>query len=59
MLVLTRKPGETILIGGNIKVHIVAVSGNKVRLGIEAPDTVPIYREELVQRAELADTHHN
>ena len=47
MLVLTRKLGESIIIGGNIKITIVAVDGGAVRLGIEAPATVAVYRQEL------------
>ena len=47
MLVLSRKPGENVVIGGGITVTVVAVNGNRVRLGIVAPDNVPILREEL------------
>ncbi len=47
MLVLTRKVGEEIIINGNIRVMVVGIRGNHVRLGIEAPDSVAIFREEL------------
>ncbi len=47
MLVLSRKPNERIVIGDNIVVQIVRVSGGTVRLGIEAPAAVPIRRDEL------------
>ena len=47
MLVLSRKPGERILIGGNITVTIVRIGPNNVRLGIEAPREMNIVREEL------------
>ncbi len=47
MLVLTRKSGEEILIGDHIKVVIVEVKGNQVKLGIEAPADVTVYREEV------------
>ena len=47
MLVLTRKINERILIGDNIRVTVVAVRGNQVRVGIEAPNDVRIFREEL------------
>ena len=47
MLVLSRKPNQQIVIGGNIRVTVVGVRGNQVRLGIEAPDAVKVYREEL------------
>jgi carbon storage regulator len=47
MLVLSRKPGETVVIGGGIKVTVVEVKGNRVRLAVEAPDQVRILRAEL------------
>jgi carbon storage regulator len=57
MLVLTRKLGEKVIIGGNIIVTVVEVKGNKVRLAFEAPDQVRIMREELIarQQFELSD----
>ena len=48
MLVLTRKPGERLVISGGVTVTVVAVVGNQVRIGIEAPDDVTVYREEIV-----------
>lgn len=50
MLVLTRKVGEKIQIGNNIVLTVTAVDGNKVRLGINAPPTVEIWRSELRER---------
>jgi carbon storage regulator len=47
MLQLTRKPGQTIVIGENVRVHVIQLAGGAVRLGIEAPKSVPIYREEI------------
>ena len=47
MLQLTRKPGETIVIGDDIRVSVISIAGGAVRLGIEAPRNVPIYREEI------------
>jgi carbon storage regulator len=47
MLVLTRRIEESIIIGENIKVTIVAINGNSIRLGIEAPRDIEIVREEL------------
>jgi carbon storage regulator len=47
MLVLSRHRDESIKIGDNITVTIVDIRGNKVRLGIEAPDSVPIHRQEV------------
>ncbi len=47
MLVLSRKSNETIMIGDNIKVTIVEIRGDKVRIGIEAPKNLPVHREEV------------
>ena len=47
MLVLTRKPGEKIHIGTGITITVVEVKGGKIRLGIEAPDDVPVFRAEI------------
>ena len=47
MLVLSRKPGEKVVIGGHITLTVVDVQGNRVRLGIDAPDDVRILRGEL------------
>jgi len=49
MLVLSRKPGETIQISDNIEIRILEVKGDTVRIGIEAPKSVDILRGELVQ----------
>jgi carbon storage regulator len=50
MLVLTRRLGEEIIIGGNIRVKITAVKGDKVRIGIAAPPEIRVDREEVHQR---------
>lgn len=50
MLVLTRRLGESITIGDNVRLIIVEVDGNQVKLGIEAPREIEIYREELYER---------
>jgi carbon storage regulator len=47
MLILARRPGERVVIGGEILVTVMEVSGNTVRLGIAAPQGVSIYREEI------------
>ncbi|HEY2158837.1 MAG TPA: carbon storage regulator [Isosphaeraceae bacterium] len=48
MLVLSRKPNQSILLGGDIRVVVLGIRGNQIRLGIEAPERVAIIREELV-----------
>lgn len=48
MLVLSRKLGEKIMIGGGIVVTVVKIDRNQIRIGIEAPGEVPIYREEIL-----------
>ena len=50
MLILTRKPGESILIGDDIQITITSIDQNKVRVGIKGPAHIPIYREELYRR---------
>lgn len=50
MLILSRRTGEAILIDGGVRVVVLGVDGNGVRLGIEAPSSVGIVREELAQR---------
>ena len=52
MLVLTRKPGQSIMIGEGIEVQVLSVSGEKVRLGITAPRDVTIFRDEVLERIE-------
>lgn len=56
MLVLTRKLGEKIQIGGGITVSVVEIRGSKIRLGIDAPDDVPIVRSELHDFVGRSDT---
>ena len=56
MLILTRRIGETLKIGGEIEVTVLGVKGNQVRLGIEAPKNVPVHREEVWERIRLEET---
>lgn len=52
MLVLSRKWNEEIIIAGNIRIKVLEITGNRVRLGVSAPDDVPVLREEIcTQRA--------
>jgi carbon storage regulator len=52
MLVLSRKRGETIVIVGRVTVTVLAVDGDRVKLGIVAPSEVPVHREEVYQKIE-------
>ena len=52
MLVLSRKLGQEIVIGDNVRVRVVGIHGNQVRLGFIAPTEVPICRQELLEAAE-------
>jgi carbon storage regulator len=54
MLVLTRRLGEEIVIDGNIRVTVVGVKGDKVRIGISAPDSVVVDRQEVHRRREFS-----
>ena len=47
MLVLTRKSNQSIMIGDEIEVSVLAIMGEKVRIGIEAPRSVPVFRQEV------------
>jgi carbon storage regulator len=50
MLILTRKPGESIIIHDNVVVTLLSVKGYQIRVGVEAPKEVPIYREEIYEK---------
>jgi carbon storage regulator len=56
MLIITRRPGEKIMVGDDVVVHVMEIAGNSVRVGIAAPRSVPVYREEIWEavRAENA-----
>ncbi|WP_019529679.1 carbon storage regulator CsrA [Dasania marina] len=50
MLVLTRRVGETLIIGDDVKITVLASKGNQVRIGITAPKDVEVHREEIYER---------
>lgn len=54
MLVLSRKLGEKIVIGDNVVITVVKIDRNQIRIGIEAPQDVPVYREEIAPNRSLA-----
>ena len=50
MLILTRRIGETLMVGDEVKVTVLGVKGNQVRLGVDAPRDVAVHREEIYER---------
>ena len=56
MLVLTRRPGESLLIGDGIEVQVVRIDGDRVVLGIVAPTDVTVVRSELIREPRVATT---
>jgi carbon storage regulator len=50
MLILTRRVGETVMIGEEVTVTVLGVKGNQVRIGVNAPKTVAVHREEIFER---------
>ncbi len=50
MLILTRRVGETVVIGDDIEITVLGVKGNQVRIGVKAPREVAVHREEILER---------
>ncbi len=47
MLIITRRPGERIMLGDDVVIEVIEASGSSVRIGIDAPKSIPVYREEI------------
>jgi len=58
MLVLTRRSGEAIHVGADIVVTVLGVNGNQVRIGVQAPVTVAVHRDEIQRRVDAGEQQH-
>jgi carbon storage regulator len=59
MLILTRRVGESLKIGDDVTVTVLGSKGNQVRIGIDAPKSVPVHREEIYERIKLEERGGN
>jgi carbon storage regulator len=56
MLIITRRPGEKLMIGDDVVIEVMEVSGSSVRIGIAAPKSIPVYREEIYSAVKAENT---
>jgi len=58
MLILTRRVGETLIVGDDVTITVLGVKGNQVRIGVNAPKDVSVHREEIYQRIQREKVAH-
>ena len=59
MLILTRRVGESLIIGDDVVVNVLGVKGNQVRIGVDAPTDVTVHREEIYDRIQAEKDQSN
>lgn len=59
MLILTRRVGETLMVGDDVTVTVLGVKGNQVRIGVNAPKEIAVHREEIYQRIQKEKENSN
>ena len=59
MLILTRRIGETLIIGDDVKITVLGVRGNRVRIGVDAPRSVAVHRKEIYDQVHKESNNHN
>ncbi|MEQ1968150.1 carbon storage regulator CsrA [Xenorhabdus nematophila] len=57
MLILTRRLQEKIIIGDDIEIVILGINGNQIKIGVKAPEGIPVHREEIYQRIQQGIKH--
>lgn len=56
MLILSRRPGESVHLGDDIKITILSIKGQQIKLGLDVPEQMPVYREEIYLKVQTQNT---